>query len=173
MLRGDALSRKNILRCETIWSRVTFEAAIVLRANDITRLTRLIFGGFVLDTGTSWLYADSTEGFESVQGLQIRREGDASDPDVAQNGVGSTLRRTRRAPDVSFVRVHSRVLQPGRNRFVRGRSDPNYQEGVPWRLVVFKFRLFALVVFLLLAMVPAANAQSVTGQISGDRKSVV
>ena len=32
---------------------------------------------------------------------------------------------------------------------------------------MFKLRLFTLVVFLLLAMVPAANAQSVTGQISG------
>ena len=32
---------------------------------------------------------------------------------------------------------------------------------------MFKFRLVALVVFLLLALLPVANAQSVTGQISG------
>ena len=32
---------------------------------------------------------------------------------------------------------------------------------------MLRFRLFALVAFLLLAMLPAANAQSVTGQISG------
>ena len=32
---------------------------------------------------------------------------------------------------------------------------------------MFRFRFFVLVVFLLLAMLPAANAQSVTGQISG------
>src|ERR1035438_34675 len=70
MLRGDALSRQNILRCETIWSRVTFEAAIVLRANDITRLTRLSLAGFVLDTGTSWLYADSTEDLNRFKGYK-------------------------------------------------------------------------------------------------------
>src|ERR1035441_2333877 len=113
MLRRAALSSQNVLRCETIWSRVTFEAAIVLRANDITRLTRLIFAGFVLDTGTSWLYADSTEDLNRFKGYKSAGKVYASDPDVAQNGVGSTLRRTRRAPDVSFVRVHSRFeLQP-------------------------------------------------------------
>ena len=101
---------------------MTFEAAIVLRANDITRLTRLIFGGFVLDTGTSWLYADSTEDLNRFKGYKSAGKVYASDPDVAQNEDGTELRRTRRAPDVSFVRVHSWFeLQPGRNHLARGR----------------------------------------------------
>ncbi len=36
-----------------------------------------------------------------------------------------------------------------------------------WRLVVYRLRLITGVLFLLLALLPAANAQSVTGQISG------
>src|ERR1035438_7242936 len=76
------------------------------------------------------------------------------------------------APDghrLPFVRLlfPGSSFNHGRNCFTCGRSSPNNQEGDPGRLVVFKFRLVALVVFLLLAMLPAANAQSVTGQISG------
>src|ERR1039458_6825830 len=68
---------------------------------------------------------------------------------------------------LSFASTPGSSFSHGRNSLVRGRSNPNNQEGVPGRLVMFKFRLVALVVFLLLALLPAANAQSVTGQISG------
>src|ERR1039457_5186148 len=69
----------------------------------------------LLDTGTSWLYSGSTEDLRRFNFIGYKSAGKvyASDPDVAQNGVGSTLRRTRRAPDVSLVRVHSWFeLQP-------------------------------------------------------------
>src|ERR1019366_5915192 len=68
---------------------------------------------------------------------------------------------------LSFASTPGSSFNHGRNSLVRDRSNPNNQEGVPGRLVMFKFRLVALVVFLLLALLPAANAQSVTGQISG------
>jgi len=65
------------------------------------------------------LYAISTKDVNRFKGYKSGGKVYASDPDVAQNGVGHELCRTRRAPNVSLARVYT---------FARGRSKPNNQE---------------------------------------------
>src|SRR5450755_2874845 len=117
----------------------------------------------------SGLYADTT-GFESFQGLQVRRGRcmQATPPSQSRE-LSAEVRFTRRTPELSFGHIHPFLHRASTKAAAVSLAASPIQtihKGFG-RLVVFRLRSLALVVLLLLAMLPAANAQSVTGQISG------
>ena len=94
-----------------------------------------------------------------MQATQMSQRRELPSVGLLQPGTGLSLVRFR----FPLFRRQQQVPRHSRPRLLQSKQP----KPVSGRLVVYRFRLFAGLLGLLLAMLPAANAQSVTGQISG------